>query len=145
VFLLNHIGAAYCPVCRERSEVITEGGHIVGDSNRIREARVEFDYKAKRDEYGGIAIVIDTAMEEGGVYHFHSPLIRTEKRALKVAEAFLANLNLGLDLNEYGVAPSKEHELYIDREDYHKRLAAMAKLWSSYHNQEEEKVLDYNA
>jgi len=94
VFLLNHGETFYCPRCREIGAVIAERGisnHREGAP--FKEVRVEFNYCAVNNKFKEIAVVRDEAIwGSGSKYTLFSPLIKTEKRALKVAEAILSNL-----------------------------------------------------
>jgi len=79
-----------------------------------REVRVEFDYCAARDRYRQIAIITDDQMDDGAILTFQSPLIKTEKRALKVAESTLSRLALGHSIE--GGAPTGETIINFDDE-----------------------------
>jgi len=94
VFLLNHGKTFYCPRCRGLGATEAEAGHYVGDSSIFKEVRVEFNFDPINGVYREIAIVRDESLwGRCNVYTLFSPLIKTEKRALKVAESILANLN----------------------------------------------------
>ncbi len=68
------------------------------------------------------------------VYTLQSPLIKTEKRALKVAEAILANLNRyrGL-LNGDDIPRTTEIILSFDEpfEEFQKKLTQLSKEWEA--------------
>ncbi len=95
VFLLNHGDTFYCPRCRKLGTVVKERGFPeagYGDAP-FKEVRVEFNYDPIGERYQEIAIVRDESIwGTGSKYSLLSPLIKTEKRALKVAESLLANL-----------------------------------------------------
>jgi ribosomal protein S27AE len=94
VFLLNHGDRFYCPRCRELGFVEGERGHYSGDTPVFKEVRVEFNYDPIENKYREIGIVRDESLwGKCSTYTLVSPLIKTEKRALKVAESILANLN----------------------------------------------------
>lgn len=94
VFLLNHGDTFSCPRCRQIGKIKTEHGFYTSDSGIFKEVRVEYGYDSVRDAYRETAIVRDESLPaHNNVYTLQSPLIKTEKRALKVAEAILANLN----------------------------------------------------
>ena len=94
VFLLNHEGAFFCPSCRLPGKVERERGFYTGNSDVFKEVRVEYNFDSSQDTYREVAIVQDVSLwGRNNIYTLQSPLIRTEKRALKVAEAILANLN----------------------------------------------------
>ena len=94
VFLLNHGKRWHCPRCQKEGMIRQECGfHDHQDGRTFKEVRVEFNYSPISDSFHDIAIVRDEAVwGRGSKYTLQSPLIRTEKRALKVAEAVLANL-----------------------------------------------------
>jgi hypothetical protein len=94
VFLLNHEGPFFCPTCRQAGKIERERGFYTGTAEVFKEVRVEYNFDALSDTYREVAIVQDVSLwGRNNVYTLQSPLIRTEKRALKVAEAILANLN----------------------------------------------------
>ncbi len=94
VFLLNHGDTFSCPRCRQIGKIKTEHGFYSGATGIFKEVRVEYGYDSIRDTYRETAIVRDESLDaRHNVYTLQSPLIKTEKRALKVAEAILANLN----------------------------------------------------
>ncbi len=94
VFLLNHEGQFFCPTCRMLGKIERERGFYTGVAEVFKEVRVEYNFDAIADTYREVAIVQDVSLwGRNNVYTLQSPLIRTEKRALKVAEAILANLN----------------------------------------------------
>ena len=95
IFLLNHEGDLFrCPRCFTSGIIEEERGHWTGDSNIFREVRVEFDFDPLKKKYLQIAIVQDNSLPAHfNIYTLHSPLIKTEQRALKVAEVLLGNLN----------------------------------------------------
>ncbi len=100
VFLLNHGETFYCPRCRQLGEIQPERGFQERrDDAPFKEVRVEFNYDPSSKAFREIAIVRDEAIWGiGSKYTLLSPLIKTEKRALKVAEAILANLQRYSDL-----------------------------------------------
>jgi hypothetical protein len=94
VFLLNHGDTFYCPRCREEGTIIKEEGRCAGNSDIFKEVRVEYNYDPIRRAYRELAIVRDEALwGMHNVYTLQSPLIKTDKRAAKVAEALLGNLS----------------------------------------------------
>ena len=94
VFLLNHNQPFHCPRCRQLCKVEKERGFHAGNTGVFKEVRVEYNFDPISNVYREIAIVRDESLwGRNNVYTMQSPLIKTEKRALKVAEALLANLN----------------------------------------------------
>ena len=117
VFLLNHGDTFYCPRCRVRGHVEQERGFHVGEGEVFKETRVEYNYDPIHNVYREIAIVRDDSLwGQCNVYTLQSPLIRTEKRALKVAEAILANLNRERNLLGQGEIPVT-HEFLLTFDD----------------------------
>jgi len=133
VFLLNHEGPFFCPSCRKRGRIERERGCYIGSSDVFKEVRVEYNFDPITAVYRDIAIVQDVSLwGRSNVYTLQSPLIRTEKRALKVAEAILANLNRCPDLmNREEIPNASEVVLSFDdgREEFVRKLKKLAKEW----------------
>jgi len=100
VFLLNSGDEFYCPRCSNQGAIIPERGFsTVVESQPFKEVRINYNYSPAEDRYLETAIVKDESIrEEGSVYTLISPMIKTERRALKVAEAILSNLQRYSDL-----------------------------------------------
>jgi ribosomal protein S27AE len=135
VFLLNHGDTFYCPRCRVQGSVEKERGHYTGTSEIFKEVRVEYNFDPIQKRYQEIAIVRDESLwGRNNVYTLHSPLIKTERRALKVAEAILANLNRysGL-LGPDGVPRTTEVVISFDepKEELNRKLAKLAETWAA--------------
>lgn len=93
VFLMNYAAAFDCPRCGERGVLEEERGFRTGGYELVREVRVEYGFDVFNDAYQRVAIVRDEALPERySVYTLKSPIIQGEKRALRIAEAILANL-----------------------------------------------------
>jgi len=135
VFLLNHSGHFACPTCRQLGTVERESGSYEGDSGVFREVRVEYNYDPESGGYRDVAIVRDVSVwEASSSYTLRSPLVRTEKRALKVAEALLANLNRctgRLDRDEIPNSSESVLSLDDDRDVFAQKLARLAHEWES--------------
>ena len=117
VFLLNHGRTFSCPTCHVSGIVEEEKGFYTGTSDIYKECRVEFDFDSRLKVYRQIAVVRDESLPPGcNVYTLHSPLIKTERRALKVAEAILANLNRFRGLLGQGDIP-KSTEFILSFDD----------------------------
>jgi ribosomal protein S27AE len=116
VFLLNHGDTFYCPRCRQLGKVEKERGFYTGNTDIFKEVRVE------------------CLWGRNNVYTLQSPLIKTEKRALKVAEAILANLNRyrGL-LNGDDIPRTTEIILSFDDEfdEFSRKLQQLSKEWEA--------------
>ncbi len=94
VFLLNHGNTFYCPRCQKLGHVEEERGSAANGALVFKEVRVEYNFELTQRKYREIAIVRDESLwGRNNVYTLQSALIKTEARALKVAEAILANLN----------------------------------------------------
>ena len=133
VFLLNHEGDFDCPSCSRRGRVERERGTYQLFGELFKEVRVEYGFDPAVGSYRDVAIVRDVSIwGRSNVYTLQSPLIRTEKRALKVAEAILANLNrcpkAALD---GGIPNTSEVVLSLDdpREEFSFKLEQLAKDW----------------
>jgi hypothetical protein len=96
------LGEPYvCPTCEQTGVVVPEvERRIPGDFAATGYGRVEvrFNWDPAVGYYRGSAIVVDHAIYPGSSqFILESPLIKTERRALAVAESAIANLNLGRD------------------------------------------------
>ncbi len=135
VFLLNHGNKFYCPLCRHLGTVVKEVGQADrGDNDApFKEVRVEFNYDPCTEKFREIAIVRDEAIwGTGSKYTLMSPLIKTEKRALKVAEAVLANLQRYSELGSEDDIP-RCTEVIISLDDdlaiFHQKIKALGESW----------------
>tara|TARA_R110000765_G_scaffold345189_3_gene435480 strand:- start:430 stop:774 length:345 start_codon:yes stop_codon:yes gene_type:complete len=113
---------------------VLELGEITkGRGDIFKSVRVEFNYKSENDHYQEIAIVRDESLYGShSTYTFSSPLVRTEKRALKIAEAILANLTLHPRVASEGKIPRTiETIISFDQplDDVKKQLTLWSKLW----------------
>lgn len=135
VFLLNHGETFYCPRCRDVGSVVGERGiHNAKDGAPFKEVRVEFNYDPINSRFREIGIVRDEAVwGSGSTYTLLSPLIKTEKRALKVAEAILANLQRYADILDDGIPRTTETIVSFD-EDIDAFTAKMKRLGEEWEN-----------
>lgn len=94
VFLINHGKEYFCAKCRERGRVVPEYSTRKGENPVFKEVQVHFNYDPNESRFRGVAIVRDDSLwgDHFSSYIIYSPLIRTDKRASKVAEQVLANL-----------------------------------------------------
>jgi hypothetical protein len=133
VFLLNHSETFYCPRCRVRGSTVPEVGISKPvDGKPFKEVRVEFNYDPTSRRFREIGIVRDEAIwGTGGTYTLLSPLIKTEKRALKVAEAVLANLQRYADILEDGIPRTTETVLSLDddNDQFNAKLERLGQDW----------------
>lgn len=97
IFILNPSVKFFCSICRSQGEIVKEFVEVSNEDDPIfTEVRVNFDYDPIERRYKGTAIVRDEGEDLWGrtnVYTLNSPLIKTDKRALKVAETTLSNLD----------------------------------------------------
>ena len=135
VFLLNYQGEFQCSACGAPGVVERERGWTQGDSQRFKEVRIEYGFDPLDAVYREVAIVRDVSLwGRANVYTLQTPLIRTEKRALKVAEAILANLNRSPEAALRGEIPStSEVVLSLDQpiEDFRHQLERLALEWQN--------------
>jgi hypothetical protein len=82
----------YCTSCRVSGRIVYEAGTFTTNHEYFREVRIEHSYDPITDTYKGLVIVTDMELDEGNVFTLYSPLIRTDKRALRVAEGILSTL-----------------------------------------------------
>jgi hypothetical protein len=118
-FLLDHGEVFYCPRCRMT-------GHMEGEKTTFSEeegvfgsVRLEYDFDPLQWRYRSIAIVKDEALiGEVRTCTIKSPLVKTPRRALKVAEHMLGHLRQTPDLKEgepiTGAFPTKEITISFD-------------------------------
>jgi len=135
VFLLNHGKTFYCPRCRQLGNVQAERGSYTGDKEVFKEVRVEFNYDPMNGVYREIAIVRDESLwGKCNTYTLQSPLIKTEKRGLKVAEAILANLNRYQGILKQNEIPRTSEVLLSfddDTEEFSRKLSLLARDWEN--------------
>lgn len=133
VFLINYGDTFHCGRCKQRGRAQAEQGFYTGNSDVFKEVRVEFNYDPLRTAFREIAIVRDESLwGRCNVYTLQSPLIKTEKRALKVAEAILSNLNRYRGTLRQDEIP-RTHEVLLsfddNREEFSRKLSLLAKDW----------------
>jgi len=132
VFLLNHTPPFACPACRKIGFMVPETGESEGKSRYWKEVRVEFNYDPLTRSYRDIAIIKDNSLEgTHNVYRLYSPLVKTEKRALKIAEGLLAALQGHPYFEGEFVPLSRDRVLnFCDPIDKFRRdLNILAKTW----------------
>ena len=118
VFLLNHGDTVYCPRCRQLGKVEKERGFYTGNSDVFKEVRVEYNFDSRTGRYREIAIVRDESLPSGlDVYTRRSPLTKSEKEAISLAEALLLQLNRYRDpSDETGVQHAASFILSFDED-----------------------------
>ena len=135
VFLLNHGETFYCPRCRDHGVVQAEKGFYTGETDIFKEVRVEFNYDPINGVFREIGIVRDESLwGRCNVYTLQSPLIKTEKRALKVAESILANLNRYRGILKPDEIPrTQEMLLSFDdsSEEFSRKLRKLSESWEN--------------
>lgn len=125
VFLLNHGNTFYCGHCGARGwiqeEIETDDAQ---PGEAFKTARVHFNFNATTRRYMDIAIVDIPELPVGAVYNLYTPLVKTEKRALGIAEARLCALNSGLKSDGSGIT---SHAMIIDycSPDFPEQLAKL--------------------
>jgi len=112
--------------------VLERGKITKGTGSVYKTVEVEFCYDSKNDHYGEKAIVRDESLYGShSTYRVSSPLIKTEERALKVAEAILANLTMRPESVAEGVPSTVYTIVSFDTtlDDLKTVLTAWLKLW----------------
>lgn len=110
IFLMNHGPVYNCARCKRRGKLVPEHSKVKGEGKIFKEVRVHYDYDYITERYKALCIIKDEAIwEKGKTYHLYSPLIKTEKRGLKIAESLLGSLG---DLGEV-----KDGDLILHKED----------------------------
>ncbi len=124
VFLLNHSSMFWCARCRVEGFIETEVGSWTGDKELpFKQVRVYFDHDARLRTYRGMAIVRDESIwGPGRVYVLSSPLIRTDKRALKMAESILASVTRREPDMSDSIPRQNETVLDLEARDFTPRL-----------------------
>jgi ribosomal protein S27AE len=136
VFLLNHGNTFYCPHCRQLGYVEPERGSTENEQQIFREVHVHYNFEPLEKAYREIGIVRDDGLDVNrtNVYHLYSPLIKTENRALKVAEAVLGNLNRYRGLLDGDEVP-KTTEIILSFDDelsvFAGKLDKLAREWEA--------------
>lgn len=95
-FLLGDVERFNCASCRQWGKAVAEHGEITdGKGDTFKSVKVRFNYDSLNDHYREIAIVRNESLYGShSTYTFSSPLVKTERRALKIAESILGNLTL---------------------------------------------------
>jgi hypothetical protein len=131
-FLLGHESVKFhCNSCRGLGFIVSEYGEPDGEGEYFSEVRVEFNYDPIAKEYKGVAIVRDTGLPGGKTYIMHSPLIRTDKRATKVAEELLATLAYTLP-DDKEILQTGETVLNLSdpMDEFMDRLESLSERWA---------------
>lgn len=133
VFLLNHSDTFYCPRCRGRGFAEAETFTVEGKSDLYYSVRVEFMFDPASRKYREIAIVSDDSLLDGSEYILKSPLVKTEKRALALAESILARLAYA---NADAVRDMHDTVISLDgnKEEFRKQLDALEEMWYTANN-----------
>ena len=94
VFLMAHSSDFKCPRCHKFGRKVMEYGETDNDYTLdFWQVRIEFNYDVVLDKYQGLAILSDEAMpKDGNIYTLYTPLVKTEKRAIALAEQLLGTL-----------------------------------------------------
>lgn len=132
VFLLNQGQEFFCPCCRAAGLVKEEQGRGAGNSEFWKEVRVYWRYDAKQRRYRCTSIIKDEAiLGEHNVYHYWSPMIGTEKRAMAIAEKMLANLQVHSTVEEGEIPDQMETMISFDKpmESFRYDLRRVATTW----------------
>jgi hypothetical protein len=96
----------------------SESSALPGNPDTVyKTVRVHFCYEPTNRRYKEIGIVDINEMKAGDVYNLYSPLIKTEQRALKVAQATMCALNSG---SEDGMLT--EHVIDLDAPNWTESL-----------------------
>ena len=135
VFLMNYAAPFDCPRCGRRIVLEEERGFYTGRYELVREVRVEYDFDVFNDTYRKVAIVCDEGLPDRySVYTLKSPIIQGEKRALRIAEAILANLRRHRKRFDDGELPGmQENTLSWDEppEVFQEKLQRLAEAWEA--------------
>jgi hypothetical protein len=112
-----------------------ERGFYTGGYDPVREVRVEYDFDVFNGTYRKVAIVRDEGLaDRHKVYTLKSPLIQGQKRALRIAEAILANLRRHREWFQDDEVPCMdESTLSWDEplEMFQEKLQRLAEAWET--------------
>jgi len=134
IFLLNqsHNTSFYCPRCRQRGFKETESRILnPGDVGLWREVQFEYNFDPLTKLYTEKATVTDESLPlTAGWLLVKSPLVKTETRALKLAEGYLSALCFR------GTADTS-FETILDlnqtKEDFKKKLVEFERMVENSH------------
>jgi len=105
--------------------------HLLGGAAR-NVLRVEFNFDPITQTYRDVAIVIDHSLDNShNVYRMKTPLVKTDRRALRIAESLLATLHQTSGLEQGEIPRSTERTInFSDSLDEIKgQLKEMAVSW----------------
>ena len=135
IFVLTPRNSFQCPRCAQPGFLELESGSYTGNSDIFKEVRVEYNFDPIQKRYRETAIVRDDSLEgEFNIYTLKSPLIKSENRGLKVAEAILANLNRYRSLWDSDCLPKASESLLSfddSREEFNHKLGLLFKEWEA--------------
>ncbi len=92
----------YCACCGGPVDFVPDTFDYTG-GQPYRQVRVEYDYDCIEHRYRAIAIVTNEDSEGIGVHTYRTAVVKTEKRALQIAESRLSNLCAGQDAAQYSL------------------------------------------
>lgn len=128
LFVMNYSGNPnYCPKCRREVEVVVEVRDRVKEDVIYSSVEVSFDYNAVERRYMYRAIVAIEPKINGEMYHYSSPLVRTEKRALKIGESLINIINTGYFVND-GTAEETVLSLDKPHDEFEADLSKLDKI-----------------
>lgn len=130
VFLLNHGSKFFCPRCRQLGFVEAESRTYIGVNgdkhNAVyKEARVYFNFNAAEKRYPEKAVVSIPGLDKGAIFEIRSPLVKTEQRALKLAEYALCTANSG-SIDEKGF--STELVINLNKGNWKEQIENVGKV-----------------
>ena len=130
VFLLDYGSTFFCPQCEQEGWIEEEKKIFHGligpkEDALYREVIFHFDFAPVFRGYNARAVVSIPDLREGVVLEVASPLVRTERRALKIAEYTLCAANSGR-ISSNGIST----ELLIDlcHPDWRKQIEHVEKV-----------------
>lgn len=131
-FLFMHEGKWLCSRCNEYSDHLLAERGIPDREGQVpfNAVRVEYCYEPAQKRYTEIVQLTDESYQgPSGTYTLQAPLVKTPKRAAKMAESLLAILNEGVFLDDDLSSVPKSHEriLSFDKpaDEFRKDLEAL--------------------
>jgi hypothetical protein len=129
MFLLNPPGNFCCPRCQRGGFIERERLRDSEPDNKdavYKTVRVHFNYSPNTRKYREIAIVDVNELKLGGLYDIYSPLIKTERRALSIAENVLCCLNTGMKGDENAeLGRTSETVINLSHDDWTLQLSRL--------------------
>jgi len=129
VFVMSYtVHPVYCNKCKREIEVVAERRDSAREDVIYASVEVDFDYNPMESRYMSKAIVSIEPKIRGETYHYSSPLVKTEKRALKIAESLINIINTGYFTNDSSISEESVLDLSKPDDEFKADLYRLDKL-----------------